>query len=178
MQKNSIWTEIPFNIIKRCPWMQRLLALSFGAFLFIVLQIKVSMASSAKQSLCIAIRIWSILAYKAMFHSEFFQQTHNILDNITRTLGSPWVVNSNKQQRWCREWKQKWGCRAALPTRLKRQPHKPSLPRVPHHCQILIRKMDNSSNWQLCPGLLGDDHDWDLAPSSDLRCSRAACRTH
>lgn len=58
-----------------------------------------------------------------------FHRTHNIPENISRPLGSPWIViGSGKRRR--RERKQKRGCRAGLVARLKRQPHKPPLPSI------------------------------------------------
>lgn len=58
-----------------------------------------------------------------------FHWSHNILDEITRPAGPPWIVNrSGRRRRQHHERKQKWTYRAGLLTKLRKQPLKPPLP--------------------------------------------------
>lgn len=58
-----------------------------------------------------------------------YLRMYNIIEDITRSLGSPWIVLGFVRRRGrCKERKQKRGCRAVLLTRLRKQPRRPSLP--------------------------------------------------
>lgn len=60
-----------------------------------------------------------------------FQWTHNILEDIARTLGSPWIViGPSRRRRRRRERKQKRRCWLGLHARLSNQLHKPPLPSI------------------------------------------------
>lgn len=58
-----------------------------------------------------------------------FQLSHNIPPAIARSRGSTWiVVGPGRRRRRQGERRQKWGCRAGLLVRLRKQPLRPALP--------------------------------------------------
>lgn len=107
-----------------------------------------SAASLCSPSWCLILFVWSLLLidmYQStnyysrqdlinigVVHSRAimlsFHRTHNIPDSITRKLGSPWVVIPVKRCRRRDERKQKWGCRAGVSVRLRKDPHRPLIP--------------------------------------------------
>lgn len=77
--------------------------------------------------------------------SRVFHHTHNIPDDIARLPGSPWiVVGSRRRRRRRRERKQKRGRRSGVMLRLRKQPHKPSLPSLYlSNARSLVHKTDD-----------------------------------
>ena len=76
--------------------------------------------------------------------SSDFHHTHNIVEDIARPPGSPWiVVGSRRRHRRRRERKQKRGRRSGVLLRLRKQPHKPPLPSLYlSNARSLVHKMD------------------------------------
>lgn len=73
-----------------------------------------------------------------------FLLSHNILRDIARSPGSPWIIMP-VSRRWRRHRKrrQKRGCKAGVLVRLRRRPHKPPLPSLfLYNSRSLPNKMD------------------------------------
>ena len=76
--------------------------------------------------------------------SSDFLYSQNLPPDITRCPGSSWItIPVGRRRRRRREMKQKRGCRAGMLARLRRQPHKPPLPRIfLTNARFLANKMD------------------------------------
>lgn len=72
------------------------------------------------------------------------QYREHIQPEISRSAGSPWItIPGSSRKRRRRERRQKRGCRSGVQTRLKKAPHKPTLPSIfLSNARSLINKMD------------------------------------